>query len=483
MIRSRSLISLCMLVAAIAVRSDGRSADDPSPLTIEGYTDQLSYRAGEVVRFHISTTAGRYSMEIARLGAETQAVYHKSDLPGAAYPIPEEASSNGCNWPVAHSLTVPADWKSGYYNVRLRVADNGGKFVGRNRRTAEVDLFFIVRSAEPGKTTPILLQLSTNTYNAYTNWGGGSLYAYHGRANLQGHRVSFNRPLDSQFRQWELPFVAWAERNGYSLDYCANSDLEFHPELLAHYKLVLSVGHDEYWSTPMRDHLEAFIARGGNVAFFSGNTCCWQVRSEEGGRALTCWKQWFNQDPVFTTADHRLLTTAWSHYLVKRPENQLTGVGFIHGGYHLSHGQYMDGKGAFTAHRPEHWIYEGTGLKRGERVRRKAHGRRLRVRRLRVRAEGRVARRHRARRHARELRDPRHLPGALASGRCPLVRPVPARLDRRADPGRGRVRRLRQGRDGRHDRLHRLGPRPPRWRRGRRADHPERPGSALEMRP
>ena len=54
--------------------------------------------------------------------------------------------------------------------------------------------------------------------------------------------------------------------------------LEFHPELLKHYKLILSVGHDEYWSAPMRDHLEKFIGDGGNVAFFSGNVCCWQVR-------------------------------------------------------------------------------------------------------------------------------------------------------------------------------------------------------------
>ena len=126
---------------------------------------------------------------------------------------------------------------------------------------------------------------------------------------------STGRPA-GQFRQWELPFVIWAERNGYTLDYCANSDLEFHPELLESYKLVLSVGHDEYWSAPMRDHLEAFIARGGNVAFFSGNTCCWQVRSEEGGRALTCWKQWYNQDPVFPTersphAHHRSGATTW----------------------------------------------------------------------------------------------------------------------------------------------------------------------------
>jgi hypothetical protein len=205
-------------------------ADDPTPLTIEGYTGQLSYRPGDVVEFHVSTTAGRYAMEIARLGAgEPKVIWSKTDLPGASHPIPENASSHGCAWPVSYALKVPTDWKSGYYNVRLRASDNGGKYVGRNRRTAEVDVFFIVRPAAPGRDSRILLQLCTNTYNAYNNWGGGSLYAFHGRANLQGHRVSFSRPMEGQFRQWELAFVAWAERNGYALDYCANSDLEFHP--------------------------------------------------------------------------------------------------------------------------------------------------------------------------------------------------------------------------------------------------------------
>jgi hypothetical protein len=359
-------VALVPLLVLEVVPGTSARGDDVPGLWIEGYTDRLSYLPGETVNFHIATPAERYALEITRLGEKTESVLTRQNLPGEEHPVPENASSHGCNWPVSFSLKVPADWRSGYYNVRLRVSDNGGKFVGRNRRSAEVDLFFIVRPAEPGKNTSILLQLCTNTYNAYNNWGGSSLYAYHGRANLQGHRVSFNRPLAGQFRQWELPFVAWAERNGHTLDYCANSDLEFHPELLRSYKLVLSVGHDEYWSTPMRDHLEEFIGRGGNVAFLSGNTCCWQVRSEDDGRALTCWKQWFDLDPVYPTNDHRTLSTLWSHHLVGRPENQLTGVGFLHGGYHLSHGQFMDGKGAFTAHRPDHWVFAGTDLKPGD---------------------------------------------------------------------------------------------------------------------
>ena len=132
----------------------------------------------------------------------------------------------------------------------------------------------MVRSARPGRDTKILLQLCTNTYNAYNNWGGSSLY---GGPKGPARRVSFERPYVgfvpgdrftsrySGWRNWEQPFVAWAEAAGYRLDFAVNSDLEFRPEILKGYRLVLSVGHDEYWSAPMRDHLEAFIGAGGNV--------------------------------------------------------------------------------------------------------------------------------------------------------------------------------------------------------------------------
>ncbi|MCR9296304.1 MAG: hypothetical protein NXI32_26635, partial [bacterium] len=239
--------------------------------------------------------------------------------------------------------------------------------VEKGEQSASSTLFFVVRESQPGSRSKILLQLATNTYNAYTNWGGHSLYGYHDRDGIQGHRVSFDRPLTSLFERWEGPFVRWAESNGYQLEYAVNSDLEFHPELLDNYRLVLSVGHDEYWSSAMRDAVEGYIAKGGNVAFFSGNTCCWQVRSEDHGRALVCWKQWYNMDPLFRSDQEHLLSTAWSHHRVGRPENQMTGVGFLWGGYHLSHGQFMDGPGSYEIHRPDHWCISGTGLKAGDR--------------------------------------------------------------------------------------------------------------------
>ena len=335
------------------------------PLFVEGYADQLSYRAGEMVHFHVSTSAEAYSLEVARVGAEREVVWQRDEVAGAAHPVPEDASAHGCGWPVSCELEVPTEWRSGYYEVVFRAEDGGGKFSQRGRRTAESRGFFIVRPSGP-TDAKILLQLATNTYAAYNNWGGYSLYSFHGRGGVQGHRVSFDRPMAGQFDRWERDFVEWVEAQGYAIDYCANSDLEFYPELLENYRLVLSVGHDEYWSGPMRDHLEAFIGKGGNAAFFSGNSVCWQVRSEDEGRALLCWKQWYNMDEAFAAGDYGRLTTLWSHYLVDRPENELTGVGFLYGGYHLSHGQHMDGSGAFAVHRPEHWVFAGTELAQGD---------------------------------------------------------------------------------------------------------------------
>ena len=339
-------------------------ADEPRPLFIEGYSGQVSYSHGEELKLHTSTSGQQYGIQIKRHGAKVETVFSKSGIRGAEHSIPENASSHGCKWPVGFRMSIPANWKSGYYEVLFRTEDRGGKFVHRNRRSAEGGCYFILRAANPGENSKILLQFSVNTYNAYNNWGGSSLYGFHGRAKLQGNRVSFHRPPHTLFPNWEAPFVAWAENNGYELEYASNMDLELRPEILRNYRLVLSVGHDEYWSAPMRDNLEKFIADGGNAAFFSGNSVCWQVRWEAGDHALTCWKQWFNQDPLYSQKNHRLLSTLWSHHLVKRPENELTGVGFLHGGYHRSHGQFMDGKGSYTVHRPDHWVFAGTNLKR-----------------------------------------------------------------------------------------------------------------------
>src|SRR6185503_6609828 len=126
---------------------------EPQSLFVEGYTGQVSYQAGEEVSLHVSTSAKTWTLEIARLGAVREVVMTKTALTGATHAVPENASSHGCGWPEAFKFTLPADWKSGYYQVVLRASDSGGPYVQRNRRTAEGEGFFIVRPAKPGERT------------------------------------------------------------------------------------------------------------------------------------------------------------------------------------------------------------------------------------------------------------------------------------------------------------------------------------------
>ncbi len=356
-------------LGAVAVGRGMAGPDDPPGLYVEGYAGRVSYQAGDEVGLHLSSSSSTCVVEVARVGVRREIVWSGEASKLGDHPIPEDASSHGCRWPVSLKVPVGASWRSGYYHVTLRARDGGGRYVRRGGRTVESSCYFVVRPRE-GEGSKVLLPFATHTYNAYNNWGGFSLYAYNGRGGNQGHRVSYERPPTSLFPNWEQAFVEWAEASGLDIAYATNGDLEEHPGILNGRRLLLSVGHDEYWSAPMRDAWEGFVERGGNAAFLSGNTCCWQVRSEDGGRALTCWKQNFQQDPVFAargnTATLATLSSLWSHHLVGRPENTLTGVGFLWGGYHRSHGQLMDASGGYTVHQPSHWLFEGTRLQRGD---------------------------------------------------------------------------------------------------------------------
>lgn len=311
--------------------------------------------------------------------------------------VPADASTHGCHWPAATTIRVDDDWASGYYEVTLTI-DVDGK-----QRTDHA--FFVVRPTK-SSTNRILLQLATNTWHAYNDVGGRNLYLGATQASLlrpmtrgllakppgAGRRVVSTHGSDPDMAtyngylrmnrlsfwvgfagwpNWELPFLSWAEREGYGIDVVTNTDLEDQPEIVERYRLVLSIGHDEYWSAPMRDTVEDFIAGGGNVAFLSGNTAFWQVRLEDrptGGPATTMigYKAQFKKDPVYGTDRQAELTSMWSDRLVERPENHMTGVSFARGGYHRIGKRVTNGAGGYTVHRADHWLFAGTGIDYGD---------------------------------------------------------------------------------------------------------------------
>lgn len=363
---------------------------------IEGYCTPQSVRADATVAVHVSTHADRYDVVVERWGATRDEVWRADGLVGVFTPPPPDADAAGCAWPVSVEIPVDASWRPGFHLVTL-IAH--GAPAGRDQGTA----WFVVRSPEPSGP---LLVLDTNTWNAYNTWGGASLYT-------GGSAVSFARPLargmlerpeverdDRKARpvRWrEEPdadgaifqayrtehaypsaigsagwftharrFVEWAERSGYTIDLAISTDPHDDPTLLDGYDLVLSVGHDEYWSAAQRAAIEGHVRRGGTFASMSGNTMFWQVRIEPGD-TMVCHKYAAHtDDPVVADGDPASMTGMWCDPLVARPEWSFLGAGSAFGLYHRFGNATARGAGGYLVYRPDHWLVAGTGLRYGD---------------------------------------------------------------------------------------------------------------------
>src|ERR1700733_11816873 len=359
---------------------------------VTGYCWPQSVRPGEPVGLHMSSSSGRpVRVEVARVGAHREVVFSSNAIGADEHEVPMDASSKGCGWPVALTLDVGPTGRSGYYEVVMEI--DVGEGVRRDFA------FFVVR---PSSDARIVVALSTNTWHAYNDFGGPNLYTggthvamrrpmsagYLYKPPGKGRRVTGTGAPDPQnaahigyvqinhlsgyagsagWPDWELPFIEWAEREGFEIGVCVNGDLEKHSEGLDGTSLYLSVGHDEYWSRGMRDTVEEFIAIGGNAAFFSGNTSLWQGGLGGGGkRGMGGSKGFFKDDPLMGTDNEAEVTTFWSDVVVGRPENSMTGVSFTRGGYHRIGRNVTAGLGGYTVHRADHWIFDGTGLGYGD---------------------------------------------------------------------------------------------------------------------
>src|SRR5690606_4645314 len=145
------------------------------------------------------------------------------------------------------------------------------------------------------------------------------------------------------FAHWDARFTAWLARAGYAVDFC--TDLDLHRDggaLLEPYRLLVSAGHDEYWSDAMRDAAEGWVRGGGNAAFFGGNTCWWRVA--------------FHDEVTYER------TGLWHEH--GRPENALTGVSFRNGGERDRDDHPI--RVGFRVQHAGHWVFEGTGGRDGD---------------------------------------------------------------------------------------------------------------------
>jgi hypothetical protein len=331
-------------MVARAARSSGRSAHfvatalaflvtaitPPAAAFIAGYPTASSVIQGDTLELHVSTDQPTYDL-IIEDAFDSELVYASLPaLPAERQAVPDSAFAWGCGWPVSVSMPIDGTWPSGVYYARLiaAVATPRGAMAGAVGADTSF-VTFVVREDDPGSQSPILFQLSTNTYQAYNAWGGRSLYPHNSLESRRSYFVSSQRPYDQErgkgeFPWWERPLAGYLRSAEIPLEFCTNDDLHRDPELLSHYRLFVSAGHDEYYSKPMYDQLEAFREEGGNLAFFSGNSVFWSVRF--AGDTMVCYKE-LPLDPYFPEYPD-LVTVNWRSAPLNRPEGFLIGIQF-----------------------------------------------------------------------------------------------------------------------------------------------------------
>ncbi|MDF2377961.1 MAG: hypothetical protein P1U81_17115 [Verrucomicrobiales bacterium] len=343
---------------------------------VEGYCSHQSVQAGDKLDLFVSTKQEtEVKIEIFRTGyyagRGARLMTTLGPFPGEPQPVPELKRGDRhlveCEWKPITSLVIPDDWVSGVYLGRLTVDDAGGHGYWQNY------VVFVVRDDRPAD---LCLQVSDNTWQAYNRWPTKYSVYTHPKGN-QGPwaDVSFDRPYGKYAQiyenplsigsgEWlcfEFPMAYWLEEQGYDVTYCSNSDM-VDPAYArpGRFKGFLSNGHDEYWDLREYRNVEKLRDTGTSLLFFSGNSVCWVSP----------------MTPSFDGRENRILFRGGPYggdYRYAEARERDEGPfphrgpdeGYLMGARNVDP---VNGGGDWICEKPEHWMFEGTGMKKGDSI-------------------------------------------------------------------------------------------------------------------
>jgi N,N-dimethylformamidase len=276
-----------------------------------------------------------------------------------------------CGWDADFTFETPSDLPTGLYAARLTAGSH------------EEEIPFYVRPARDADPAPILYLAPTKTYLAYANFRLNITNALAGRINTPGggrlshiDRLLMNLPqlgsslYDSHgdgsavFYSSRLrPIVTmrsdaietatggprhfaadrylldWLADKGFPHDLATDEDLHIEGlDLLRPYRVIITGSHPEYWTGPMLDALEAFLAAGGRLMYLGGNGFYWVtamdaerphlIEIRRGNSGTRSWSSAPGEEHLSLTGEPGGL---WRQR--GRTPNRLCGVGFASQGW------------------------------------------------------------------------------------------------------------------------------------------------------
>ena len=313
-----------------------------------GYADRHSVDTGETFNLMLSTGPDHAKVngkvEIYRIGhhpgepgPDRKLVWRSPSVAVSQQAVEITAAAIGAGWPAELEDIATNGWTSGYYALDF-IDDSDGN------RDANVAYIVVTNAArmDEAKRGDILLLLSTNTWQAYNEWGGYSFYSsdFIGSA---AQALTFDRPCGPEFFEYEYFLTLWLEKlaaeHGWKVDYATNFDIHGDPAFTENYRLLISGAHNEYWSlAEFKAMHRRIFALGKNTMFLGADAAYWQVRyadvnqgsdPQARGRQMICFKT--ADDPVFwrpSPAPQDVQITTLFREDGRWPETMLTGAAY-----------------------------------------------------------------------------------------------------------------------------------------------------------
>ncbi|MCP4170529.1 MAG: hypothetical protein GY758_07140 [Fuerstiella sp.] len=342
---------------------------------IEGYCSQQSVAAGEVLKVFVSTDpAQTFQLDIYRMGCYGgTGGCHKATfgpLDGKAQPVPDMGPLPGrlreCQWDASVEFTIPSNWVSGVYLGKLTTLPES-----EHKPYWQSYIVFIVKD---DRRADFVFQCSDNTWQAYNRWPANeSLYTHPDGAHAPDVAVSFDRPYgkycqifehplsigSGEFLLWEYPLSHWLEQHGYDVTYGSNVDT-CSAGFINRGTAFISVGHDEYWDQQQFDVIKEAMNQGVSLLWLCGNSVFIDSpfapsSSGKPDRIISragCYGE-LREDEL------RSYSALFAGLQATRPdEREIMGVRSV---------VPFNGGGDWTCVNERHWLFDGTGMKNGDR--------------------------------------------------------------------------------------------------------------------
>lgn len=303
---------------------------------IKCYSDKLTYNPGDYISLYISGPPN--SNQLITFTDVNENVIFPIHTPIDVQPYgTQKPWLDGLMFKETIKVKLPDNLKSGVY-----------RFIGNGA------IIWTIICKSKSTSNDVTIIYPSNTNNAYNLEGGKSLYR---PVTARSAVASYSRSVYAA-ADYSSSFLKWVSKQPYDARYITDPDLDNYAEI-KDTKIILIIGHSEYWTRQARKNIDNFIASGKNVLIMSGNTMYFQVRYKASKNLMICYKD-RKLDPL---GDTIYSTVFWADPLLKYPVTTSIGADFDGGGYGNQLPHRWDGYKITNEKSP---LFEGTGLKNGD---------------------------------------------------------------------------------------------------------------------